>query len=280
MSEGARNDYSFGLACWSGPTRGMTIAHRHDDLEFNHAQVDLEYLIDGRPHAIPAGSVGVFWAARPHQLLGGHQPGLETWLTVPLHSALGWALPAGFLNRMLRGEVAAAAAAPAIDLPTMAARWRGELDSGGIERRIAETEIEAFTLRVAGAVGDDDSARLSSSSSSRTAGASPAAAATAMAAFLSEHFADDVAVRDVADHVHLNPQYAMTVFRRALGVTIGDYLTQRRVAAAQELLLTSTLPVSEVGFAAGFRSQSQFYERFSRWCGRSPGAYRRRLRPG
>ncbi len=83
----------------------MTAAHRHDDLEFNHADVDLEYVIDGRPHVIAAGTVAVFWAARPHQLVGGPEPGVETWLTVPLGSALAWRLPAGFMRRMLSGEV-------------------------------------------------------------------------------------------------------------------------------------------------------------------------------
>jgi methylphosphotriester-DNA--protein-cysteine methyltransferase len=43
-------------------------------------------------------------------------------------------------------------------------------------------------------------------------------------------------------------------------------------------LLTTDRAVPDVGFAAGFRSQSQFYDRFTRWCGDSPGAYRRRVK--
>ena len=35
--------------------------------------------------------------------------------------------------------------------------------------------------------------------------------------------------------------------------------------------------VPDVGFAAGFRSQSQFYARFRDRCGEPPGADRRRL---
>lgn len=281
---------SFGLACRRGPTRGMTAAHRHDDLEFNHADVDLEYVIDGRPHVISAGTIAVFWASRPHQLVGGSAPGVETWLTVPLQQALAWRLPAAFLGRMLAGEVSAVPARPAIDLDEFARRWAGELDDEGLARRIAETEIEAFTLRVASDAGDVE---VRSEASSRRAYAdprmaaprvaaprvaAPRLAAVAMAAYVSEHSASDIAVADVADHVHLNPQYAMSVFRGALGITIGDYLAQCRVASAQQLLLTTDLPIPDIGFAAGFRSQSQFYDRFARWCGQSPSAYRRRLR--
>jgi AraC-like DNA-binding protein len=218
--------------------------------------------------------VAVFWAARPHQLVGGSEPGTETWLTVPLQSALAWRLPAGFLTRMLGGEVAGTPVAPAIRLDELAERWAAELGGGTLERRIAETEIEAFALRVASSVA----AFAPSDSEAGTPADAPRAAAATMAAFVSANAAADITVTDVAGHVHLNPQYAMVVFRRSLGITIGDYLAQCRVAAAQQLLLTTDRPVPDIGFAAGFRSQSQFYDRFTRWCGRSPGAYRRGLK--
>jgi AraC-like DNA-binding protein len=273
MSTTAVEASSFGLACQRGATRGMSIAHRHDDLEFNHADVDLEYVIDGRSHLIEAGTVAVFWAARPHQLVGGSAPGVETWLTVPLQCALAWRLPAGYLTRMLGGEVAGTPAAPGIRLDRLADRWAAELGGSALERRIAETEIEAFALRVASSVAEfapqDPEAPGPADA--------PRAAAAAMAAFVSENSGADITVADVAAHVHLNPQYAMVVFRRSLGITIGDYLAQCRVAAAQQLLLTTDRSVPDIGFAAGFRSQSQFYDRFTRWCGQSPGVYRRRL---
>ena len=181
---------------------------------------------------------------------------------------------------MLAGEVVGVPARSAIDLDEFAPRWAAELDDEGLARRIAETEIEAFTLRVAGDAGDVEMRGEVSSRRAHTAPrvAAPRVAAVAMAAYVSEHSAADIAVADVARHVHLNPQYAMSVFRSALGVTIGDYLAQCRVASAQQLLLTTDLAIPDIGFAAGFRSQSQFYDRFARWCGQSPGAYRRRLR--
>lgn len=269
----ARAD-SFGLACRRGATQAMTLAHRHDDLEFNHADVDLQYVIDGRPHVISAGTVAVFWAARPHQLIVGPRPGVETWLTVPLQVALGWRLPAGFMRRMLRGEVAGTPMGAAIRLDELATRWSAELGGGDLERRIAQTEIEAFALRVAGLVAEIGSG----SAPQPDAESAPRTAAAAMASFVSENSAEAISVAQVAEHVHLNPQYAMSVFRASLGITIGDYLAQCRVATAQQLLLTTDRSVPDIGFAAGFRSQSQFYARFTRSCGQSPGAYRRRLR--
>ncbi|WP_404431683.1 helix-turn-helix domain-containing protein [Microbacterium lacus] len=275
MSYSGDEKASFGLACWQGATRGMTAAHRHDDLEFNHADVDLEYVIDGRTQVIPAGTIAVFWAARPHQLVGGEEPGIETWLTLPLHRALAWRLPASFMLRMLGGEVVALPGGPGLGLHEGAPRWSGELQGAGVRRRVAELEIQAFALRVADRA---DQVRPLGAPSTDGGRGAPRESAAAMAAFLSDRSSDDITVSDVAAHVHLNPQYAMTVFRSALGITIGEYLAQSRVAAAQQLLLTTDTPVPDVGFAAGFRSQSQFYERFGRWCGETPAAYRRRLR--
>lgn len=273
---------SFGLACWSGHPGGMTLAHRHDDLEFNLADVDLEYVIDGRPRLLPAGTVAVFWAARPHRLMDAASPRTVTWLTVPLGEALAWRLPAGFVARMLRGEVLGAVARDGIRLDDLASRWQGELADGGVAFRIARTEIEAFVLRMAKAVDAGVQLRGEPAEGASPMAASPngarRGAAGEMAAFVSERYASEITVTDVAAHVHLNPQYAMTLFRSSLGITIGDYLAHCRVAAAQQLLLETDLPVVEVGFAVGFRSQSQFYDRFSRWCGRSPAAYRRSLR--
>jgi len=247
----------------------MAIAHRHDDLEFNVAEVDLDYLIDGRPFRIPAGRLAVFWAARPHQFVNDTSGEAITWLTVPLDRFLGWGLPRRFVEHMLEGGVGLVDARGVLALDARAPGWHAELGGDDDERRTATLEIEAFTRRAARATSADG-------------GASAAASAirpdvAAMAAWISEHAHEDVRVDDIARQAHLHPQYAMTVFRAALGITMGEYLAQCRIGRAQHLLLTSDLPVPAVGFAAGFRSQSQFYARFRERCGEPPAAYRRRL---
>lgn len=265
----AHGRHSFGLACWQGAAGRMTIAHRHDDLEFNVADVDLDYLVDGRPFRIPARRLAVFWAARPHQLVSDTGAHAITWLTVPLERFLGWGLPRRFVELMLAGGFALVDAVGPLAVDVRVPGWHAELAGADDERRTAALEIEAFTRRAARAASADVESAAAASA------IRPDAAA--MAAWISEHAHEDVRVDDVARQVHLHPQYAMTVFRGALGITMGEYLAQCRIARAQHLLLTSDLPVPEVGFAAGFRSQSQFYARFRDRCGEPPAAYRRRL---
>lgn len=267
--EAAPGPHSFGLACRHGAPDRMTIAHRHDDLEFNVAEVDLDYLVDGRPVRIPARRLAVFWAARPHQLVSDTSGRAITWLTVPLDRCLGWGLPPRFVEHLLGGGFALLDATGPLALDVRVPGWQAELAGADDERRTAALEIEAFTRRAARAASAHVAAWAAASATR------PGAAG--MAAWISEHADEDVRVEDVARQAHLHPQYAMTVFRAALGITMGEYLAHCRIARAQHLLLTTDLPVPEVGFAAGFRSQSQFYARFRDRCGEPPGAYRRRL---
>lgn len=256
----------FGLAAFRGAVPAMFAAHRHDDIEINASPSPLVYLLDGREATIPAGTLGVFWAARPHRLAAAVDE--VSWLTVPLGVALSWSLPGEFVGSLLAGDLVLIPETAGLALAERASLWADALpgDPDGGERRAAELEVEALVRRIA--------ARRT-----RVAPGHPGVSGTAgrMAAFVSERAADDIRVEDVARHVHLHPQYAMTLFRRALGITVGEYLVQCRVARAQRLLLTTALPIAEVGFAAGFRSQSQFYARFRERCGEPPAAYRRRL---
>jgi AraC-like DNA-binding protein len=264
---------SFGLACWCGAPEAMSVAHRHDDLEFNVSPDPIEYLVDGRLVSIPPRTLAVFWAARPHQLVTDATRSLVSWLTVPLGMALGWSLPSGLVGRLLAGGFILVPERAGLELAPRAEVWAGELAADGEARRAASAEVEGFARRAALAADEDGAG---TAAAAEGAGIRPHAAA--MAAWISGHAADDVRIDDVARHVHLAPQHAMTVFRRSIGITMGEYLAQCRVARAQHLLLTTDLDVPAVGFAAGFRSQSQFYARFRERCGQPPAAYRRRLR--
>lgn len=246
----------------------MSVAHAHDDLELNVADVDLEYLIDGQSVVIPGGTLAVFWAARPHQLISGSGDRAVTWLTVPLADVVGWRLPTSFMTRMFAGEMGGTAALGPLDLAERARHWADELREGHPLREAAVREVQSLLARVAATLREDSAVRGSSSLRSDVA---------EMAAWIAENAADDIDVAAVAARAHLHPRYAMSLFRGAIGVTIGDYITQCRVARARHLLLTTDRPVADIALEAGFGSLSQFYARFRERTGEPPAAYRRRL---
>jgi len=247
----------------------MPRPHRHDDIEVNIVQMgELEYVFGGRKMWVREGSVALFWAAIPHQLVGG-EPTVAFWLTIPLNVALTRRLPESLVGPLLRGQLVSTD----VDATVLGhfVQWERDMRGRASELQLASLlEIEAWLRRLAyemeqgrgRLVGPGNSLRLT-----RVA---------TMADFIGRRFGEPIQVADVAAEACVNKQYAMVLFRETVGMTIGEYLTGRRVAEARRLLLTTDQQVSQVGFAAGFGSESQFYAAFRAETGESPAAYRKR----
>jgi transcriptional regulator GlxA family with amidase domain len=133
-------------------------------------------------------------------------------------------------------------------------------------RRIAELEIEATLRRLA-----LTRAPLRPEPTARARGGM----VEAIGAWLGARYREQVRVADCARAVGLHPRYAMPLFRRACGMTIGQYLLRLRLAHAQHQLLTTDRDVLAIALDSGFGSQSRFYLQFKRAFGMPPAAYRR-----
>lgn len=69
-------------------------------------------------------------------------------------------------------------------------------------------------------------------------------------------------------------------FKKWIGVTPMEYLTQWRVQLACELLQEGDTRIAEVATAVGYESESAFSVAFTRIVGQRPGHYRRRMAAG
>lgn len=259
---------SFGLTAWEGATDAMAAPHAHDDLEVNVSSSPLHYVVQGRELTIPEGSFALFWAAQPHQLLM-QEPTRMQWLTVPLRRLLTWGLPAPFLQRVLTREVIVGACRSTTFDPEALRLWQSELTGSSVERETAERDIEV-RLRRALQLHEPDPA-----GATRPGTDSRAGRVAAMARYISAHASGPLTVAEVAAAVHLHPNYAMALFKRVLGVSIGEYLNSCRIHEAQRLLVTSDRTVATIAHESGYSSLSQFHERFRQVVGVSPGAYRK-----
>lgn len=101
-----------------------------------------------------------------------------------------------------------------------------------------------------------------------------------MAGYIASHYQEPITVQDVADEVMLHPNYAMTVFRKQVGVTINAYITRQRLAHAQRMLVTTDASILDVGLDSGFGSPSRFFQAFKKEVGCSPRAFRLQLGMG
>jgi AraC-like DNA-binding protein/ligand-binding sensor protein len=96
-------------------------------------------------------------------------------------------------------------------------------------------------------------------------------------AYIAEHFAEEIALTDVAKAVNTSPFYFCKLFKAATGLTFTDYLARVRVETVKQILLNPHKRVSEAAYEAGFQSLSQFNRVFRRIAGESPSVYRDRL---
>ncbi|HEX4196239.1 MAG TPA: AraC family transcriptional regulator [Caulobacteraceae bacterium] len=81
---------------------------------------------------------------------------------------------------------------------------------------------------------------------------------------------------DLAPLARLNPQYFAHAFRRSLGVGPHAYVVGRRIARAQEMMLVSEEPLSQIALACGFSDQPHFTRAFRTAVGETPRAWQRR----
>lgn len=92
--------------------------------------------------------------------------------------------------------------------------------------------------------------------------------------FVEENLHHDLSLAELAQVAELSPFHFARSFKQATGITPIQFLTQRRVEQAKQLLLKADLPIVEVGFRVGFKNQSHFTTLFRRLTAMTPKSYR------
>jgi AraC-like DNA-binding protein len=92
--------------------------------------------------------------------------------------------------------------------------------------------------------------------------------------FIEEHSGEELSLRRVAKEVNIHPNYLSERFKQVTGMNFVEYVAHTRFATACDLFRNPNLRISEIAFAAGFQSLSQFNRVFKRFSGKSPTQYR------
>ena len=92
--------------------------------------------------------------------------------------------------------------------------------------------------------------------------------------YIEEHADEELSLTQVAKVVNMNANHLSEKFKQVTGTNFVEYVARTRFANACDLLRKSNLRISEIAFAAGFQSLSQFNRVFKRFSGKSPTQYR------
>jgi AraC family transcriptional regulator len=96
--------------------------------------------------------------------------------------------------------------------------------------------------------------------------------------YIEDNLAENVSLSDLAAVVGLSVSHFKVLFREAVGVPPHQYLIQRRVERARNLLGESALSISQIATRTGFAHQSHLARHMSRVLGVSPKSLRGALR--
>ena len=89
-----------------------------------------------------------------------------------------------------------------------------------------------------------------------------------------EQYDKDISLEYCAAVMNFNPAYISRVFKKEMGVSFSEYLSEYRMNIAKNLLATTELKVSEIGQKVSYTNISAFIRTFRRTFGVTPGQYR------
>lgn len=91
--------------------------------------------------------------------------------------------------------------------------------------------------------------------------------------YIAMHYAEDMLLQDIADHVHLSRTYISELFKKETGMNYNEYLMQVRMEKAKELLKKGGCKVADAASLVGYSNTSYFIKLFKSYTGLSPSEY-------
>jgi AraC-like DNA-binding protein len=97
-------------------------------------------------------------------------------------------------------------------------------------------------------------------------------------AFIDHCYDHPLSLEQISSEACFSRYHFLRLFRRAFNKTPHQYLIERRIERAKELLTANELRVTDVCFEVGFQSLGSFSSLFHKYVGHPPNIYREKSR--
>ena len=94
--------------------------------------------------------------------------------------------------------------------------------------------------------------------------------------YINFHLDSHLTLQELAQIACVSPAYFSSIFKRYNGVTLFEYITQKRVGYAIQLIKTTNKSLTEIAILCGFNSSTSFNKAFGRITGFAPSSYRKK----
>ena len=98
--------------------------------------------------------------------------------------------------------------------------------------------------------------------------------------YVQGNICEKLSLHTVAHALYISPTYLSQLFRRELNTTFTQYLSERRIALACEMLREPGATIASVACALGYADYFYFSRVFKKVMNQSPGSYQNAIRKG
>lgn len=92
--------------------------------------------------------------------------------------------------------------------------------------------------------------------------------------YIQTNYLSPIKISDIANKLNINRSHLYRIFKNETGINVEDYIINIRINHAKALLSTTSLSVSAIASAVGYKNYSTFFKRFKGITNLTPNEYR------
>lgn len=93
--------------------------------------------------------------------------------------------------------------------------------------------------------------------------------------YVQDHYQSKITIEQLANIANYSTYHFIRLFKQEIGMTAIEYVHRIRLKEAENLLLNTKLPITEIALQVGFENVSYFIRKFKAHYGQPPAKYRR-----
>ncbi len=96
-------------------------------------------------------------------------------------------------------------------------------------------------------------------------------------AYIDARCFEKLTLKEIAEHTFYNPAYLSRIFKEQCGISLSEYIKEKRIQEVARLLADSRLSNDEIMYKVGYTDKKQFYKNFRDIYHETPAEFRKKI---
>jgi len=96
-----------------------------------------------------------------------------------------------------------------------------------------------------------------------------------MLKYIDEHIHEKLSLRDISREINLSPEYTSYIFKKEMQKTLTDYINERKLTLARELIVSREMTLHDVACHLGYDNYNYFCRLYKKQFDMTPGQARK-----